>query len=168
MQGTITAVVAFGLLDVRVAGPRAASSLLAVANALLGMSLGLFLSAFAKTEFQAVQFMPLVIIPQLLLAGLLVPRDDMPRVLRYISDALPFTYAYEALAKIARDDLDARLVRDVVIVLDAWSRRSRSVRRRCDGERRNGYSAKTSQPRYIRLSTASVTNCVACTESANV
>jgi len=117
VQGTITAVVAFGLLDVQNAGPTYVFVLLAIANALLGMSLGLFLSAFATTEFQAVQFMPLVIIPQLLLAGLLVPRDEMPRLLRWISDVLPFTYAYEALAKVARDDLDSHFVRDVVIVL---------------------------------------------------
>jgi ABC-2 type transport system permease protein len=117
IQGTITAVVAFGLLDVKSDGPTYAFVLLAVANALLGMALGLLLSAFATTEFQAVQFMPLVIIPQLLLSGLLIPRDEMPRVLRAIADVLPFTYAYEALAKVARDDLDARFVRDVVIVL---------------------------------------------------
>jgi ABC-2 type transport system permease protein len=117
IQGTITAVVAFGLLDVKSDGPTYAFVLLAVANALLGMALGLLLSAFATTEFQAVQFMPLVIIPQLLLSGLLIPRDEMPPVLRAIADVLPFTYAYEALAKVARDDLDARFVRDVVIVL---------------------------------------------------
>jgi ABC-2 type transport system permease protein len=117
VQGTITAVVAFGLLDVQNAGPTYAFVLLAIANALLGMALGLFLSAFATTEFQAVQFMPLVIIPQLLLAGLLIPRDEMPQALRYASDALPFTYAYEALAKIARDDVDDRYARDVAIIL---------------------------------------------------
>ena len=117
VQGTITSVVAFGLLDVQTAGPRYAFVLLAIANALLGMSLGLFLSAFATTEFQAVQFMPAVIIPQLLLAGLLVPRDRMPAALRYASDVLPFTYAYEALAKIARDDVDGRLALDIGIVL---------------------------------------------------
>jgi len=117
VQGTITSIVAFWLLDVQSAGPKYAFVLLAIANALLGMALGLFLSAFATTEFQAVQFMPAVIIPQLLLAGLLVPRDEMPEVLRWLSDVLPFTYAYEALAKIARDDVDARLAIDICVVL---------------------------------------------------
>jgi ABC-2 type transport system permease protein len=117
IQGTITAVVSFGLLDVRSAGPKYAFVLLAIANALLGMALGLLLSAFATTEFQAVQFMPAVIIPQLLLAGLLVPRDAMPRALRYASDVLPFTYAYDALARVARDDFDARFGADVAVVL---------------------------------------------------
>ena len=53
--------------------------MLAVANAVLGMALGLFVSAFARTEFQAVQFMPAVVFPQLLLCGLFVPRDEMAR-----------------------------------------------------------------------------------------
>jgi ABC-2 type transport system permease protein len=116
IQATITSVVAFGLLDVQSAGPKYAFVLLAIGNALLGMALGLFLSAFASTEFQAVQFMPAVIIPQLLLAGLLVPRDTMPAALRYVSDVLPFTYAYDALARIARDQIDTRLVVDIIIV----------------------------------------------------
>src|SRR5947208_9373429 len=60
---------------------------LAVANAVLGMALGLFLSAFASTEFQAVQFMPAVLFPQVLLCGLLAPREHMPHVLRVASDA---------------------------------------------------------------------------------
>jgi len=51
--------------------------LLAIGNAILGMALGLFASAFATTEFQAVQFMPAFVLPQILLAGLLVPRDRM-------------------------------------------------------------------------------------------
>ena len=53
---------------------------LAVANAILGMALGLFVSAFARTEFQAVQFMPAFILPQILLCGLFVPRDQMADV----------------------------------------------------------------------------------------
>ena len=117
VQGTITSTVAFGLLDVRTAGPKYAFVLLAIGNALLGMALGLFLSAFATTEFQAVQFMPAVIMPQLLLCGLLVPRAAMPAALRYVSDALPFTYAYEALAKIAANDVDGRLALDVCVVV---------------------------------------------------
>ena len=116
IQGAITAGVAFGLLGVSTDGPAWAVLLLAVANALLGMALGLFLSAFARSEFQAVQFMPAFILPQLLLAGLFVPRDQMPQALQTISDALPFTFAYEALAKVAADDIDARLWLDVAVV----------------------------------------------------
>ena len=76
--------------------------LLAIANALLGMALGLFLSAFARTEFQAVQFMPAFIFPQLLLCGLFVSRDEMADVLYAASWALPLTYAYDALARVTR------------------------------------------------------------------
>jgi ABC-2 type transport system permease protein len=116
LQGTITGVVAFGALDVPAAGPDWAVVLLAIANALLGMALGLFFSAFATTEFQAVQFMPAVLFPQILLAGLLIPRDRMPHALEVVSDALPVTYAYDALAKITADDTGSRLWLDVAIV----------------------------------------------------
>ena len=73
--------------------------MLAIANALLGMALGLLASAFARTEFQAVQFMPAFIFPQLLLCGLFVARDEMAPLLEAVSYALPLTYAYDALAR---------------------------------------------------------------------
>jgi len=113
LQGVVTAGVAFGLLDVHTSGPVWAVVLLAVASSIVGMALGLFLSAFARSEFQAVQFMPAVIVPQLLLAGLFLPRDRMPQALQTISDVLPFTYAYEALAEVAGDDVDGRLWLDI-------------------------------------------------------
>jgi ABC-2 type transport system permease protein len=116
VQAGITGAVGFGLLDVEAAGPVWAVIALAVANAILGMALGLFLSAFSTSEFQAVQLMPAFVFPQLILAGLLVPRDDMPELLERISDFLPFTYAYEALAKVAADDIDARLWLNVAVV----------------------------------------------------
>ena len=116
VQATITSAVAFGPLGLDTAGPAWLVVALAVANALLGMSLGLFLSAFATSEFQAVQFMPAVIIPQLLLAGLFVPRDDMPPVLERISDFLPFTYAFDGLVRVAADDIGGRLWLDVAVV----------------------------------------------------
>jgi ABC-2 type transport system permease protein len=89
---------------------------LAAGNALLGMALGLFLSAFAQTEFQAVQFMPAFVLPQILLCGLLVPRDLMAELLQWISDVLPLTYAYEALALATADDLGTELAVDALVV----------------------------------------------------
>jgi ABC-2 type transport system permease protein len=83
---------------------------------MLGMALGLLLSAFASTEFQAVQFMPAFLFPQILLAGLLIPRDHMPDALEVLSGALPITYAYDALAKITADDTGTRLWLDIAIV----------------------------------------------------
>lgn len=115
-QATVTAAVAFGLLGVESAGPVWAVVLLAVGNAVLGMALGLLLSAFARTEFQAVQFMPAFIMPQMLVAGLFVPREQMPDALQTVAAALPFTYAYDALAKAAADDVDGRLWLDVGVV----------------------------------------------------
>jgi ABC-2 type transport system permease protein len=116
VQAGITGVVGFELLDVQARGPAWAVVLLAITNALLGMALGLFLSAFARTEFQAVQFMPAVLFPQVLLGGLLVPRSRMPHALEVVSDALPVTYAYDALAKVTADNTGTWLWLDIVIV----------------------------------------------------
>jgi ABC-2 type transport system permease protein len=117
LQAVITSTVAFWLLDLDTAGPQWLVVALAVGNALLGMALGLFLSAFASTEFQAVQFMPAVVIPQLLLGGLLVPREKMAEVLEWASAVLPLTYAYDALARATEiGDLDGRLWLDVGVL----------------------------------------------------
>jgi ABC-2 type transport system permease protein len=118
-QATLVSLVAFGLLDLHSTGPRWLVVLLAVSNAILGMALGLFLSAFARTEFQAVQFMPAVVLPQILLCGLIVPRDQMARLLEVVSAFLPLTYAYDALQRVSDDLLDARLALDVAVVLGA-------------------------------------------------
>jgi ABC-2 type transport system permease protein len=116
VQATVTSAVAFGLLGLDTEGPIWLVVLLAVANALLGMSLGLFLSAFATTEFQAVQFMPAFILPQVLLCGLLVPREHMASLFEWISNVLPMTYAYDALARATADDLGGRLALDAAVV----------------------------------------------------
>jgi ABC-2 type transport system permease protein len=116
VQATLTAAVSFGLLGLDTQGPVWLVVVLAVANAVLGMALGLFLSAFAQTEFQAVQFMPAFVLPQVLLAGLLVPRDKMADVLQAVSAVLPMTYAYDALAKATADEVDARLALDAAVI----------------------------------------------------
>jgi ABC-2 type transport system permease protein len=116
VQATVTAAVAFGLLGLDVEGSIVVVVLLAVGNALLGMALGLLASAFAQTEFQAVQFMPAFVLPQFLLCGLLVARDKMAPALEWISYALPLTWAYDGLQR-AVDGGDASLVaRDAAIV----------------------------------------------------
>lgn len=92
--------------------------LLAIGNALLGMALGLFLSAFARTEFQAVQFMPAFIFPQLLLCGLFVSRDQMAGLLYDVSWVLPFTYAYDALERVTRPGaLGAAVALDLAVIV---------------------------------------------------
>jgi ABC-2 type transport system permease protein len=117
VQASIASAVAFGLLGLDVEGSVALVVVLAVANAVLGVALGLFLSAFASTEFQAVQFMPAVLLPQLLLCGLLVARDEMAEALQWLSAVLPMTYAYDALARASAGEIDGRLAFDVAVVL---------------------------------------------------
>jgi len=97
LQSAIAVAVSVGLLGMEVEGPVWLLGLVAVADAVLGSALGLFVSAFARTEFQAVQFMPAVVVPQILLCGLLVPRDALPDVLSAISDVLPLSYAVDAM-----------------------------------------------------------------------
>jgi ABC-2 type transport system permease protein len=117
VQAAIVSTVAFWALGLDVAGAKWAVFLLAIANALLGSSLGLFVSAFAKTEFQAVQFLPAFVFPQLLLCGLLAPRDQMARALELVSWAMPLTYAYDALDRVVRGVYGARVAVDVAVVL---------------------------------------------------
>ena len=117
VQSSITAAVAFGPLGVHTASAWLVVAL-AAGNAVLGMALGLFVSAFASTEFQAVQFMPAVVLPQILLCGLLVPRDDMSTALQWLADLLPLTYAYDALRRVeAVGSLDSHVARDVAVVV---------------------------------------------------
>jgi ABC-2 type transport system permease protein len=119
VQASLTSLVAFGPLGLNSAGPVWLIVVLAVSNAVLGMALGLCLSVFAETEFQAVQFMPAFVLPQLLLCGLLVPTDQMATLLYWISFALPMTYAYDALSLAVADDLGPDLVADLIVVLGA-------------------------------------------------
>ncbi|HET9188654.1 MAG TPA: ABC transporter permease, partial [Acidothermaceae bacterium] len=91
--------------------------LIGVLAALLGMALGLLLSAFASSEFQAVQFMPAVVFPQLLLCGLVTPRAKMDSVLHAISDVLPMTYAVDALQRVTKTArVEGQLVVDLVVL----------------------------------------------------
>lgn len=100
VQAAIVTSFAIGPLGLKIAGSQLSLIAVAVLDALLGMALGLFVSSFAKTEFQAVQFMPAILLPQLLLSGLLAPRSSMPRLLEIISNFLPLTYAIDATRKI--------------------------------------------------------------------
>lgn len=87
-------------------------------DALLGIATGLFASAFARTEFQAIQLMPVVVLPQLLLCGLFHPRGEMATVLRWASDVLPVSYAVEALQTVARSShIGGDYVRDLLVVV---------------------------------------------------
>jgi len=115
-QATLAVAVSVGLLDLDVRGPVWLLGLVAVADAVLGTALGLFVSAFARTEFQAVQFMPLIVFPQILLCGLFVPRAVLPDVLRAVSDVLPLSYAVDAMEHLTRTSSTGDVWRDLAVV----------------------------------------------------
>lgn len=120
LQSVIASAVALGPLGLHVTAGPALVTLLAVVDALLGMALGLFLSAFARTEFQAVQFLPAVVLPQLLLCGLLVARKEMATPLQWLADVLPLTYAVDGMQELTRTSaLSGRLVLDLAVVAGA-------------------------------------------------
>jgi ABC-2 type transport system permease protein len=119
-QTLIASTVALVLLGLDLAASPALVVLLAVLDALLGMALGLFLSAFARSEFQAVQFLPAVVLPQLLLCGLFAARATMATPLRWLSDVLPLTYAVDGMQELARSsDVTGHLARDLCVVAGA-------------------------------------------------
>ncbi len=100
LQALITSTTMLVILKVTVLGGTVATLIGAVISALLGTSLGLFLSAFANTEFQAIQFMPAVIFPQFLVCGLFVPRDQMSKILQWFADIMPLTYSVDAMKQV--------------------------------------------------------------------
>lgn len=117
-QAAIACAVALGPLGLHIAGGAPLVIILCASVALLGMGLGLLASAFARTEFQVVQFFPAIILPQLLLCGLLVPRAAMPAALHAISDVLPMSYAVDAMRHLSHAPLAGGAVaRDVMVIL---------------------------------------------------
>jgi len=118
VQTAVVGALSLGPLGLDTPRPAALLVALALGNALMGMALGLFVSAFATTEFQAVQFMPAAVLPQLLLCGLFVPRDQMAGWLDAISTVMPLTYAYDALARASSAaDLGPGFAVDVAVLV---------------------------------------------------
>jgi ABC-2 type transport system permease protein len=118
LQAGIAVAVSLGPLGLDVAGSPALVVVMCISVALLGMGLGLLASAFAVTEFQVVQFFPAMILPQLLLCGLLVPRSQMAPVLHAISDVLPMSYAVDAMHHLSTESSpNAAFWGDLAIVL---------------------------------------------------
>jgi ABC-2 type transport system permease protein len=118
LQVLVATLVSLWWLGLTVIGSVWSLLLITALNALLGMALGLFVSAFATTEFQAVQFMPVFVLPQALLCGLFQPRADMGWLLNWLSDVMPLSYAVEALQQVTRSaDWSATLTRNLFIVL---------------------------------------------------
>ncbi|WP_424213128.1 ABC transporter permease [Streptomyces sp. BI20] len=117
VQSLLATGTALWLLGLDVIGPPWLLLLVALLDALLGTALGLFVSAFAASEFQAVQFMPAVIFPQLLLCGLFAPRGTMQPVLEALSNVLPMSYAVDGMTQVlTHTEITGTFVRDVVVV----------------------------------------------------
>jgi ABC-2 type transport system permease protein len=118
VQSTIASLLAVHVYGLHVAGPEWFLVVIALVDALLGTTLGLLVSAFARTEFQAVQFLPAFIFPQFLLCGLLMPTAQLPRVLHDIANLLPLTYAVDAMTRISMGTTIAtRTLQDMLVVL---------------------------------------------------
>ncbi len=116
LQSALAVTLSVAVLGLDVEGPVWLLTVVAVFDAVLGSALGLFVSAFAQTEFQAVQFMPLFVLPQILLCGLFVPRALLPDVLGAISDVLPLSYAVDAMQHLSRETSTGEVWQDLAVV----------------------------------------------------
>jgi ABC-2 type transport system permease protein len=118
VQVALVLALVLGPLGVTVAGSVPLLAVFAVLDALLGMALGLCLSALARTEFQAVQLLPAVVFPQLLLCGLFVPRALMAGVLQGLADAFPLSYAVDGVRRAAESSAwTGTLVLDLIVIV---------------------------------------------------
>lgn len=116
VQTSVASALVLGPLGLDVAAAAPYVVVLAVADALLGMALGLLTSAFARSEFQAVQFLPAFVFPQLLLCGLFAPRASMAEPLRWASDVFPLTYAVDGMQRLTRGDTGTGFGKDLLVV----------------------------------------------------
>jgi ABC-2 type transport system permease protein len=120
LQSGIAVLFAVTVCGLQIDGSVGLLVVVAVADAVLGTALGLLASAFARTEFQVVQFMPVIVFPQILLGGVFLPRDQLPEVLRTISDWLPLSHAIDALNAIATGTEDDAYVLGELLIILAW------------------------------------------------
>ena len=116
-QAAISGGVMLGLLHVTVLGGTLPTVLGAVFAAFLGTALGLFTSAFATSEFQAIQFMPAFIFPQLLTCGLFIAHDQMAKPLQWFANVVPLTYSVDAMKQVTTSvTWSTTLTRDLIVV----------------------------------------------------
>lgn len=137
VQAGVASALAYWVFDLTTMGSIGLVIVFAVADAILGMALGLFFSAFARSEFQAVQFLPAVVFPQLFLCGLFAPREQMAGWMHALSNAMPLTYAVQGLQEIGGNiDPTGLMWRDLTIVAGcavlALSLAAVTLRRRTD------------------------------------
>lgn len=136
LQSALAVGVSVGLLGLEIEGAVWLLGVVAVVDAVLGTALGLFVSAFARTEFQAVQFLPAVVVPQILLCGLILPRDRLPAVLDVVSDLMPLSYAVDAMNGLASSSEASGVWGDLAVVagfaVAALALGAATLRRRTD------------------------------------
>ncbi len=87
----------------------------------VAVSLGIFISSFANNEFQVVQFIPIVLAPQIFLSGVIIPVEQMPTLFEWISVVLPLTYAVEALREIMLRDVGLAALWPELAAIGAFS-----------------------------------------------
>ncbi len=97
LQSLVILLYVIGVLRVHYAGNPALLFLVTAILTIGGVNMGIFVSAFARNELQVVQFIPLLIVPQILVGGLFFPVNSLPVVLKQIAYVLPLTYAGFAL-----------------------------------------------------------------------
>ncbi len=118
VQASAVSLVSLGFLGVTVAGGTTSLLIAATAAAFLGTSLGLFVSAFATSEFQAVELVMPILMPQVLLCGLFVARNHMAGWLQHISDYLPLTYSVDAMKQVTQYNTWTHdLTKDLLVIV---------------------------------------------------
>jgi len=118
IQASLASIVILGVFDVTVMGGTLPVLITAVSAAFLGTTLGLFVSVFARNEFQAVQLIMPILMPQILLCGLFTPRDQMAPALEWLSNVFPVTYSVDAMQQVAmHTHWGSQLTRDLAIIL---------------------------------------------------
>jgi ABC-2 type transport system permease protein len=137
VQAGVATGLAYWAFDLTTRGSVGLVIVFAVADAILGMALGLFFSAFARSEFQAVQFLPAVVFPQIFLCGLFAPREQMAGWMHALSNVMPLTYAVQGLQEIGGNvEATGLMWRDLGIVAGcavlALSLGAATLRRRTD------------------------------------
>ena len=109
------------VLDAKFSGDLWQIIIFQVLIGILAVCLGIFISAFAKNEFQMVQFIPLLIVPQIFVCGLLFPVDQMPNYLQWLAKFLPLTYAVDGIRALMLNGKDLADIGKEIGVLAAYA-----------------------------------------------
>lgn len=97
VQSVIVLGFLIGVLRIHHSGNLALVLLVQTLLVIIGVALGLVFSTVSANELQAVQLIPLVIVPQILMSGVIWPVATLPVVLKQLAYILPLTYAVDAL-----------------------------------------------------------------------